>query len=115
MDWLSPMGEMVAFTVPFLERLPVIRAILGFVLVFFLPGFAWTLVLFRQITLVERIALSFALSLAAVTLSLLVINLLFGIRINGLNTVIIIVVITIVPIAAYYLTRRIRPRKADVD
>jgi len=115
MDWLNPTGELAAFAFPFLERIPVIRAILGFILVFFLPGFAWTLVLFRQISTVERIALSLALSLAAVTLSLLVINFLFGIRINGLNSVIVILVITVVPIVVYYFTRRLRQRKADIE
>ena len=113
MDWLSPIGELAAFAFPFLERLPVIRAILGFVLVFFLPGFAWTLVLFRQIAPIERVLLSFALSIAAVTLSLFVMNGLFGIRITGLNAALVIVVVTIVPVAVYYHTRRMRQRKED--
>jgi len=113
MDWLGPIGEVAAFAFPFLERLPVIRAILGFVLVFFLPGFAWTLVLFRQIAPVERVLLSLALSIAVVTLSLFVINMLFGMRIGGLNAVIVIIVITVIPIAVYYLTRRMRKREKD--
>jgi len=33
---------------PVLENVPVLRAILGFLLVFFVPGFAWTLVFFRN-------------------------------------------------------------------
>ncbi len=89
----------------FVESLSIIRGILGFILVFFIPGFAWTLVFFRQVNILERIVLSFGLSIAVVTLSILVLNKLIGIRITGLNSVLIITVITIVPIAVYYLNR----------
>ena len=89
----------------FFESVPVIRGILGFILVFFIPGFAWTLVFFRQVNVLERIALSFGLSIAVVTLSILVLNKLIGIRITGLNSVLIILVITVVPIVVYYLNR----------
>ena len=99
------MSEVFDFAFPFLERLSVIRAILGFILVFFLPGFAWTFVFFRQVNALERVALSFGLSIAVVTLSILVLNKLIGIRITGLNSVLIILVITVVPIVVYYLNR----------
>ncbi len=89
----------------FVESLSVIRGILGFILVFFIPGFAWTLVFFRQVNVLERIALSFGLSIAVVTLSILILNKLIGIRITGLNSVLIILVITIVPVVIYYLNR----------
>jgi len=82
-----------------------VRGILGFILVFFIPGFAWTLVFFKQVNVLERIALSFGLSIAVVTLSILVLNKLIGIRITGLNSVLIILVITVVPIVVYYLNR----------
>ena len=111
MDWLSPIRELFGFVFPFLERLPVIRAIVGFILVFFLPGFAWTLVFFRQIKVLERIPLSFALSIVVVTLSLLFANRLIGTRITGFNSVLIISVVTILPIVAYYLNRFIKRRK----
>ncbi len=81
------------------------REFFGFILVFFIPGFAWTLVLFKKVNVLERIALSFGLSIAAVTLSILVLNKLIGIRITGLNSVLIILVITVVPIVVYYLNR----------
>jgi len=79
--------------------------ILGFIIVFFLPGFAWTLVFFKKINFIERIALSFGLSIALVTLSILALNVLLGIRINGLNSLLIIIIITIIPVALYYLKR----------
>ena len=91
------------------EGLPVIRAVLGVVLVFFLPGFAWTLVFFRQVNILERLALSIGLSIALVTLSVLVLNALFGVRINGTNALLTIIVMTVIP-AAIYLYRRLRTR-----
>ena len=111
MDWLNPIREFSGFVFPFLERLPVIRAILGFILVFFLPGFVWTFVFFQGIKTVERIVLSLALSIVVVTLSLLSANWLIGIRINGFNSVLIIIVVTILPVAAYYLKKFIKRGK----
>ena len=108
MDWLSPIKQIFEFALPFLEKLPAIRAILGFILVFFLPGFAWTLVFFKNINVIERIALSFGLSIALVTLSILVLNVLIGVRITGLNSLLIIIVITIIPVAFYYLKRFVK-------
>lgn len=94
------------------ERLPAIRAILGFILVFFLPGFAWTFVFFGRVNIMERAALSFALSIAAVTLGIIVPHVLFGVRITGANSLLIIIVITIIAVAAYFLKRALR-RKAE--
>lgn len=111
MDWLSPVRELFGFIFPFLERLPIIRAILGFILVFFLPGFAWTLVFFKQIKVLERILLSFALSIVVVTLSLLFVTRLTGARVTGFNSVLIIIVVTILPIVVYYLNRYIKRRR----
>lgn len=110
MEWLSPIREIFAFAVPFLDRVPVIRAILGFILVFFVPGFAWTLVFFRQINVIERIVLSFGLSIAVVTLSIFSLNILIGIRITGFNSLLVIIAVTIIPVAFYYLKRLIRSR-----
>jgi len=107
-DWLSPVRQIFEFVLPFFERLPVIRALLGFILVFFLPGFAWTLVFFKQIKLIERIVLSFGLSIAIVTLSILALNLLLGVSLTGLNSLLIIVVVTIIPILIYYLRKLIK-------
>lgn len=113
MDWLSPVRELLAFAFPLLERLPIIRAILGFILVLFLPGFVWTFVFFRQINVIERVALSFGLSIATVTLSLLLLNKLIGLRITGFNSALVIVVVTILPVAAYYSNRLIRRRRGN--
>jgi len=114
-EWLSPLRQLSEFIFPFLERLPIIRAILGVILVFFLPGFAWTLVFFRQINVIERIALSFGLSIAVVILSILPLNMLTGIRITGFNAVLILIVVTIIPIVFYYLIRLKRGRSPRED
>jgi len=112
MDWLSPIREIFGFALPFLERLSIIRAILGFILVFFLPGFVWTLVFFKgkQINVVERVALSFGLSIAVVTISILALNMLIGIKITGFNSVLIIMAVTLIPVVFYYLNRLIGRR-----
>ncbi len=101
MDWLSPIRAIFDFVLPFLNNVPIIRAILGFILVFFLPGFAWTLVFFKQINIIGRVAFSLALSIVVVTFSLLLANRLFGIKLTGFNSALIIIVITILPVAAY--------------
>ena len=108
MALLSALGEFFGVASTSLGPLVVIRAVLGFILVFFLPGFAWTLVFFRQISVIERVALSFGLSIAVVTLSIIVMNLLLNVRITGLNSVLIIIVITVLPLAVYLLMRLMR-------
>ena len=80
---------------------------MGFILVFFIPGFAWSLLFFKQLKMLERIALSFALSIVLVTLSIFFVNRL-GLRITGLNSVLIIIVVTILPVVAYYINRVFR-------
>jgi len=103
-------GQLIESVVPFAERLPTIRAILGFVFVFFLPGFAWTLVFFNQVNIIERIALSFGLSIAVVTLSVIVLHVFFDIRITGANSLLTIIVITIIALG-FYLLKKLLPRK----
>ena len=114
MDWLSPIRGIFEFMVPVLDSVPAVRAILGFVLVFIVPGFAWTLVLFRQINRLERIALSFGLSIALVTLSVLFTNVVLGISITGPNSLLTILVITAVPFIIYFVKKRLyKNREAD--
>ena len=107
MDWLSGILESTSST---LDGLSIVRALLAFILMFFLPGFAWTLVFFRRINVKERVVLSVGLSIAVVILSLLSLNMLAGIRINGFNSILIVIAVTIIPIAIYYFSRLIRGR-----
>ncbi len=108
MDWLSPIRELWGFVASFLVRVPIIRAILGFILVFFLPGFAWTLVFLRQINILERVVFSLALSVAIVTLSFILVNGLIGIKLTAFNSAVVLIIITIVPVIIYYLNRLMR-------
>ena len=106
-------SQIFGFVFPFFERLPVLRAILGFVIVFFLPGFAWTLVFFKRVNIIERVALSFGLSIALVTLSVIVLHVLLGIRITGVNSLLIIIVIVIIPLVFYYLKKLVGGRSSE--
>ncbi len=108
------LGQIFNFAIPFLERLPTVRAILAFIFMFFLPGFAWTLVFFKQINIIERIALSFGLSIAIVALSIIVLNVLLGIRISATNALLIIMVVTGIPLAIYYF-KRIPGRRSESE
>ncbi len=105
---------MFDFVLSLLEPFSVVRAIIAFILVFLLPGFAWTLVFFRRINILERLALSFGLSIAMVTLSVIAASKLMGVRISGPNSVIIILVITIIPLLIYGF-RRLRPVTRDSE
>lgn len=111
MDWLAPVREVIGFVLPFLDSLPFIRALLAIVFVFCLPGFVWSLILFRHIEVIERMALSLGLSIALVTLGLLFMNRLAKIRITGFNSALVIIVLTILPVAIYYLNWFIERRR----
>lgn len=115
MDWLTPLRELFGFISQLLEPLPIIRAVIAFLLVFFLPGFAWTLVFFKRISVIERVVISFGLSIAGVTLSLLVVNRIFGVRITGFNSALVIILITILPMIVYCFNRLIRRRKGRLS
>jgi uncharacterized membrane protein len=113
-DWLSPIKGVFESIMPFLDHLLFVRAILGFILVFIVPGFAWTLIFFngRQINVIERLAVSVGLSIAIVALSILALNWSIGMRITGFNAVLVIGTITVVPLAFYFL-RRFRGSQSD--
>lgn len=114
MVWLSSITDVFEFIFPFLESVPVLRMIIGFVLVFFLPGFAWSFVFFKRIKVIERLLLSFALSMALVTLSFLFANWLLKIKLTGPNSILIIILVTIIPIAIRYLARLLK-RRSDAE
>lgn len=113
MDWIAPIRQITNFLLPFLDGMPAVRALLGLAVVFFLPGFAWTLIFFKKINLLERSVLSLGLSIAVVTLSILALNLLLGISINGLNSLLIIVVVTIIPVILHYLKKTLSRNQGE--
>ncbi len=98
-----------------LNSVPAARVIIAGTMMFFLPGFAWTLVLFnnRQINLPERFALSVGISITIVTLAILALNMVFNISITGTNSALAISAITIIPLAWYFLKRNFLRKKND--
>lgn len=104
------LNELLDFAVPFAERLPALRAVVGFIIVFFLPGFAWTFVFFSKVSVIERIVLSLGLSIAIVTLGILVLHVLFGMKITGSTSLITIALIIILAIMTYFIKRYIIKR-----
>ena len=81
-----------------------LRIIFGSFFVLFLPGFSLSYAFFKkkEIDMIERVALSFGLSIAVVPLLVFYFNWLFGIKINALNSGIIILAVTAVGAAIYY-------------
>jgi len=108
-------NEIFGFISRLLENFGILKAILGFILVFFLPGFAWTLVFFTQINNIERIVLSFGLSIVLVTLSVFFMNVVAKMSITGSNSLIVLIIITIIPLTIYYLTRVFRHKREKDD
>ena len=113
MDDITPIKELVDWAVPFLGNVPMIRAVLGIVLVFFTPGFAWSLIFFKQISRIERFVLSFALSLTLVTLTVFGLNIVIKLPINGLNTLLTILLLTIIPLIIYFIRRYLQKRMME--
>lgn len=108
-------GQLSLAAIPVIEDIPVIRVILAGILMFFLPGFGWSLVLFtKNINIIERLAISVGLSIALVTLAILALNIVFHVRINGFNGLIIIILITVIPFGIYFV-RRYMARRAGAS
>jgi len=78
-----------------LSILESLRITLGTPYVLFLPGYIISFIFFKKIDIIERIALSFALSIAIVPLIIFYLNLL-GMKINLLSSILTIAGIIIV-------------------
>lgn len=87
--------------------LDILRIFFGSVFVLFVPGFAWSYVFFakKNIDWIERVALSFGLSIALVPLTIFWLNWLFQVKITLLNTSLIVCGLTAIPVA-YVLIRK---------
>ena len=75
-----------------MELIELLRIPIGALFVLFLPGYAWSFVFFKKgdIDLIERIALSFGLSIALVPLVVFWLNGILKIRINIVNVTAVI-------------------------
>ena len=109
------LNELLDFAVPFAEQFPALRAVVGFIIVFFLPGFAWTFVFFSKVSVIERIVLSLGLSIAIVTLGILVLHILFNMTITGSTSLITIALIIVLAVATYLMKRLIVKRMKASD
>ena len=82
----------------------VLRIVFGSIFVLFLPGFVLSWLFFPQkneIDWIERIALSFGLSIAVVPLIVFYLNFLFGVKINIQNVAGIIATIIVIGYLGY--------------
>jgi len=80
-----------------------LRIFFGSVFILFLPGFAWSYVFFakKNIDWIERVALSFGLSIALVPLSVFWLNFLFQMKVTLINT--FLVVCGLLPVPMLYV------------
>lgn len=91
-----------------------VRAVAGFVMVLFIPGYAATWALFpddKEIDWIERIALSFGLSISLVVLTIFVLNYALKIPINLTSSVLTILFITLFSAGVYYYRVGEKPSK----
>ncbi len=89
-----------------MKALRFLRILLGLAALAFIPGLAWSLVLFkrRKMGVLERITLSICLSVALVSIAVMFLNITLGVRINVANSLLIIAALTLLPLA-YHLRR----------
>lgn len=76
-----------------------LRAALGLAIIMFVPGYAWSRILYRgnEIDLLERVGISIGLSIALVTLLVLGLNK-AGMAITATNTLLVAVGLTVIPL-----------------
>jgi uncharacterized membrane protein len=84
-----------------------LRIFFSAIFILFLPGFMWSFVFFfkKEIDWVERIALSFGLSIALVPLTVFWLNCIFHVRITLLNTCLVVCALTVIPVAYLLVTK----------
>ena len=109
MTLLSFLNKFLELISPIFQNIPGFREAISFLLVFFLPGFCWTLFLFdgRQINRIERVALSIGLSISLVTLTIFAMNRLGGVRITGLSSVSAILLLALAGLILYGIKKSI--------
>ena len=94
----------------FIPLLQYFRIIAGSVYVLFLPGFILTYVFFRrrEIDTIERIALSFGLSIAVVPLAIFSLNQVFNMSITTFSSVAVIGGIIVLGLIGYWYIEKTR-------
>ena len=89
------------------------RVIFGSVYVLFVPGLVWSFVFFpfgeKKVDIIERIALSFALSIAIVPLAVFYLNLI-GLKISAWSSFLVVLVLIIAGLSVVILRRKRRSK-----
>ena len=87
--------------------LKILRTIFGSVYVLFLPGLVLTYAFFREreVDIIERITLSFALSISIIPILIFYLNLI-GMRINLVNVSLVVVVIIGISLSKIFWPKR---------
>ncbi len=95
---------LISFGISFtsLSVLESFRIVFGSFFVLFLPGYVIVNLFFNEIEIIEKIALSFALSIAVVPLTVFYLNRI-GMKINTLNSFLTILGIVLVTIIIYLI------------
>lgn len=96
-----------------MEIMEILRIIAGSIFVLLIPGLGWSFVFFSrdEIDVIERIALSFGLSIAILPLIVFYLNYLLGIGITLISSTVTILLITLIPAALYIAKSRGVPDK----
>jgi len=103
-------GEELAQETSNIDATDFTRIILAGVLIFLLPGMTWTFKFFRrgEMQLIERGIISAALSMVMLPLTIFCVNLLFGVRINLVNSLLAALLLAVAPVAGSVAHRRLR-------
>jgi len=98
-----------------MEILELLRTIFGSFFVLFLPGLVWTFVFFdrNEIDVIERVALSFGLSIALVPLLVFYLNYGLGMKINFENTSLAIIGMIAIGIISATAKKRMKARQSS--
>jgi len=84
-----------------------LRIVFGTIFILFLPGFVWSLVFFykKKLGWIERMVLSFGLSIVIVPLAVFWLNWLFSVPITLRNTTIVACALIVIPALYLWVTR----------
>ncbi len=98
-----------------LQPVEILMIIAGAVFTLFLPGFAWSYVIFNKedVDIIERIALSFGISIAVVPLVIFLLNKFTGMKITEINSLTTIFAIISLALILLLMKKYIFQRKAQ--
>ncbi len=98
-----------------MQPIEIIMIIAGAIFTLFLPGFAWSYVIFNKedIDMIERIALGFGISIAVVPLVIFLLNKSTGMKITELNSLTTISAIIFLALILLLMKKHIFQRKAQ--